>query len=98
MPRGGAACHREHRGRRYQGCRAVHGTTYEETTATMPKNKTHSGAAKRFRTTGSGKLVRRRANRAHLLEHKPSKRTRRLDGTVVVAQNDVKKIKKLLGK
>lgn len=64
----------------------------------MPKNKTHSGAAKRFRTTGSGKLVRRRANRSHLLEHKPSKRTRRLDGTVVVAQNDVKKIKKLLGK
>jgi large subunit ribosomal protein L35 len=71
---------------------------YEETTATMPKMKTHSGAGKRFRTTGSGKLVRRRANKNHLLEHKPSKRTRRLDGTVVVAQNDVKKIKKLLGK
>lgn len=64
----------------------------------MPKNKTHSGAAKRFRTTGSGKLVRRRANRNHLLEHKSSRRTRRLDGTVVVDQNDVKKIKKLLGK
>jgi len=63
----------------------------------MPKMKTHSGAAKRFRTTGSGKLVRRRANRNHLLEHKPTKRKRRLDGKAVVDQANVKKIKKLLG-
>lgn len=64
----------------------------------MPKTKTHSGAKKRFRTTGTGKVMRRRANRNHLLEHKPSKRTRRLDGRVVVADADVKKIKKLLRK
>ena len=35
----------------------------EETTATMPKMKTHSGTAKRFRLTGTGKVMRRRANR-----------------------------------
>ena len=44
----------------------------------MPKMKTHSGSAKRFRLTGTGKVIRRRANMNHLLEHKPSKRTRRL--------------------
>jgi large subunit ribosomal protein L35 len=64
----------------------------------MPKTKTHSGAKKRFKMTGSGKIVRRRANKNHLLEHKPSKRTRRLDGTVVVSPNDEKMIKKLLRK
>ena len=46
----------------------------------MPKAKTHSGASKRFRKTGTGKIVREKANRRHLLEYKPSKRTRRLDG------------------
>ncbi len=40
----------------------------------MPKAKTHSGASKRFRKTGTGKIVRQKANRRHLLEHKPSKR------------------------
>jgi large subunit ribosomal protein L35 len=42
----------------------------------MPKNKTHSGASKRFRTTGTGKIVREKAGRRHLLEHKSSKVTR----------------------
>jgi large subunit ribosomal protein L35 len=64
----------------------------------MPKMKTHSGAKKRFRVTGTGKVIRRRANRNHLLEHKPTKRKRRLDGPVVVSKSDEKKIKKLLGK
>ena len=36
----------------------------------MPKAKTHSGASKRFRRTGTGKIVRQKANRRHLLEHK----------------------------
>ncbi|WP_127128254.1 50S ribosomal protein L35 [Georgenia sp. SYP-B2076] len=63
----------------------------------MPKNKTHSGAKKRFRTTGSGKLMREQANKRHLLEHKSSKRTRRLSMDQVVAPSDAKKIKKLLG-
>ena len=64
----------------------------------MPKMKTHSGAKKRFRITGSGKIVRRRANRQHLFEHKPSTRTRRLEGLVVMSDADTKKIKKLLAK
>jgi large subunit ribosomal protein L35 len=63
----------------------------------MPKMKTHSGTAKRFRLTGSGKIVRRRANTNHLLEHKPSTQTRRLSGRVRLAPSDVRKIKKLLG-
>ncbi|UNX56007.1 50S ribosomal protein L35 [Georgenia sp. TF02-10] len=64
----------------------------------MPKNKTHSGAKKRFRTTGSGKLMREQANRRHLFEHKSSRRTRRLAMDQTVASADTKKIKKLLGK
>lgn len=64
----------------------------------MPKNKTHSGAKKRFKMTGSGKLRREQANRRHLLEHKSSRRTRRLAQDQDVAPADVKKIKRLLGK
>jgi large subunit ribosomal protein L35 len=64
----------------------------------MPKMRTHSGAAKRFRLTGTGKVIRRRANRKHLLEHKASKRTRRLANDQTLAGSDVRKIKKLLGK
>jgi large subunit ribosomal protein L35 len=64
----------------------------------MPKMKTHSGSSKRFRLTATGKVMRRRANRAHLLEHKPSTRTRRLAKEVVLSPADTKKIKRLLGK
>lgn len=63
----------------------------------MPKMKTHKGTAKRFRTTGSGKLVRQQANRRHIMEKKPTKRTRRLDGRTDVAPADVSRIKRLLG-
>jgi large subunit ribosomal protein L35 len=64
----------------------------------MPKMKTHSGAKKRFRLTGSGKIIRRRANRAHYNEWKSSTLTRRLKDEVVMSDADTKKIKKLLGK
>ncbi len=64
----------------------------------MPKMKTHSGAGKRFRLTGSGKVIRRHANRNHLLEHKSTRRTRRLSGEATLAPSDVRKIKKLLAK
>jgi large subunit ribosomal protein L35 len=64
----------------------------------MPKMKTHSGANKRFRITGSGKIMRRRANRAHYFEHKPSTRTRRLENDAVLSKADTKKMKKLLGR
>jgi large subunit ribosomal protein L35 len=62
----------------------------------MPKAKTHSGASKRFRRTGTGKIVRQSANRRHLLEHKPSTRTRRLDGRTTVSANDTKRVKSML--
>jgi large subunit ribosomal protein L35 len=64
----------------------------------MPKMKTHSGAKKRFKVTGSGKLLHRRANRNHLLEHKPSTRTRRLANKEELSAADTKKAKKLLGR
>ena len=63
----------------------------------MPKNKTHSGTSKRIKVSGSGKLLREKANRRHLLEHKSSKRTRRLEGVTEVAKSDAKRIKRLLG-
>ena len=49
----------------------------------MPKMKTHSGTKKRFRLTGTGKVLREQANRRHLLEGKSSTRTRRLAADVV---------------
>lgn len=63
----------------------------------MPKMKTHSGAKKRFRLTGSGKVMHRQAGKMHLNEHKPTSRTRRLDGDQVVAKGDAKKARRLLG-
>ncbi|MCS4484522.1 50S ribosomal protein L35 [Gleimia sp. 6138-11-ORH1] len=63
----------------------------------MPKNKTHSGAKKRFRVTGSGKLMRETANKRHLLEAKSSVRTRRLSRDQVVAPADQKNVRRLLG-
>ncbi|ADG79023.1 MULTISPECIES: 50S ribosomal protein L35 [Tsukamurella] len=64
----------------------------------MPKNKSHSGTAKRFKISGSGKVLRQKAGRRHLLEHKSSRVTRRLDGVAEVAPADVRRVKKLLGK
>ena len=64
----------------------------------MPKNKTHSGASKRFKLSGSGKVMRERAGIRHYLEHKPSSTVRAKAGSFEVAPADAKKIKKLLGK
>ena len=64
----------------------------------MPKMKTHSGAGKRFKITGSGKVMRQRADRAHYNEHKSSRITRRLYGDVELAPSNVRQIKRLLGK
>ena len=63
----------------------------------MPKQKTHSGAKKRFKVTGTGKILHERAGKRHLLERKSSKLTRRLTGTAELAPQDAKKVKKLLG-
>ncbi len=64
----------------------------------MPKMKTHSGASKRFKVTGTGKIMRRRANRQHLFEHKSSRVTRRLYNEVQLRPADVREIRKLLGR
>ena len=64
----------------------------------MPKNKTHSGAKKRFRLTGTGKVMREQANARHLFEHKSSRRTRRLANDQVLSKPDTRTVKKLLGK
>ncbi|MGH3622823.1 MAG: 50S ribosomal protein L35 [Sciscionella sp.] len=64
----------------------------------MTKNKTHSGMSKRIKVTGSGKLLREKAGRRHLLEKKASKLTRRLEGTTQVASNDARRVRRLLGR
>ena len=63
----------------------------------MPKNKTHKGAAKRIRVTGSGKLVREHTNNQHKFEVKSSSRKRRVKGTGVLSPADTSRMKKLLG-
>lgn len=64
----------------------------------MPKMKTDRGAAKRFKVTGTGKIMRRHAFMNHILEKKPSKRTRRLKHESQVAPADLKQVKRLLGR
>ena len=63
----------------------------------MPKMKTHRGAAKRFKLTGSGKLVRRKAFRNHLLEKKSPLRKRRLKREAQVTGGDRDRMERLLG-
>lgn len=58
--------------------------------------KTHSGVSKRFRRTGTGKLVRRKAGKRHLLTSKHRARKRRLSGSAVVDQTFTKAIDRLL--
>ena len=64
----------------------------------MPKQKTHSGAKKRFKVTGSGKIRKQQAGMRHNLEVKSSVQTRRLNKDKVVAPADAKIIKKLLAR
>lgn len=63
----------------------------------MPKMKTHSGAKKRFRVTGSGKIMHERAGKRHLLERKSSRQTRRLTGDVVAKPSTTFTAKRMLG-
>lgn len=64
----------------------------------MPKQKTHSGSKKRFKVTGSGKIMKQQAGMRHNLEGKSSRRTRRLNQDQVISKNDFKVAKKLLGR
>ena len=63
----------------------------------MPKMKTHRGAAKRFKLTGTGKLVRRKAFRNHMLEKKSPPRKRRLEREAEVTGGDRDRMERLLG-
>ena len=93
------AGHRRPAGRestRRNGARGPGGTRARS--CVMPKMKTHRGAAKRFKVTGTGKIMRRKAFRAHLLEKKPTKRTRRLGRPAEVTGGDKKRVERLLGR
>ncbi|TVR85658.1 MAG: 50S ribosomal protein L35 [Saprospirales bacterium] len=62
----------------------------------MPKMKTHSGAKKRFKLTGKGKVKRFQSNTSHLLGHKSKKRKLRLRDSVVVHKSQEKRVKRML--
>ncbi|MEW6584989.1 MAG: 50S ribosomal protein L35 [Nitrospirota bacterium] len=62
----------------------------------MPKLKTHRGAEKRFKVTGTGKIKRGSGYKSHLLTGKSAKRTRRLRKASLVSDGEFKKIKKLV--
>jgi len=63
----------------------------------MPKLKTHSGAKKRFKITGSG-LKRKRSNKSHILTKRSTKNKRQLRGTVPISKSDKKKVSRMLKK
>jgi large subunit ribosomal protein L35 len=62
----------------------------------MPKIKTHRGAAKRFKVTGTGKIKRWSGYKSHLLTGKPAKRTRRLRQASLISKKEHDNIKKLI--
>ncbi len=62
----------------------------------MPKMKTHRGAAKRFKKTGTGKLKRAKAYKSHILEKKSPKRKRNLGKSALVSKADYKRMEKLI--
>lgn len=62
----------------------------------MPKLKTHKGAAKRFRTTASGKIKRGHSHARHILTKKSAKRKRLLDIDVLVSESDMERVKNML--
>ena len=62
----------------------------------MPKMKTHRGAAKRFKRTGSGKFKRAKSNKQHILTKKRTKRKRQLRQGETVAAVDERQVRRLL--
>jgi large subunit ribosomal protein L35 len=62
----------------------------------MPKMKTHRGAAKRFRLTGTGKVMRRKATGNHFLIKKSSSRRRRISGMSEVGP-EATRVRRLIG-
>ncbi|MBD0389735.1 MAG: 50S ribosomal protein L35 [Nostoc sp. C3-bin3] len=62
----------------------------------MPKLKTRKAAAKRFRATGTGKIVRRKAGKSHLLEHKSSDKKRSMRQSALVHERDELNVRLML--
>lgn len=62
----------------------------------MPKMKSNSGAKKRFKVTGTGKVVRSKANKSHILTSKTTKRKRNLRKSTIVKSANMENIKRLL--
>ncbi|MBO3458891.1 50S ribosomal protein L35 [Aetokthonos hydrillicola Thurmond2011] len=62
----------------------------------MPKLKTRKAASKRFRVTGSGKIVRRKAFKNHLLEHKTTNKKRKFSKMAVVNERDEENVRLML--
>jgi large subunit ribosomal protein L35 len=62
----------------------------------MPKIKSHRGAAKRFKKTATGKFLRAKAFKRHILTSKATSRKRHMRGTFVVSPADVGKLRKML--
>ena len=62
----------------------------------MPKMKTHKGAAKRFKKTGSGKIIRHKQGMGHLLSGKSRKRKRRLKKIAVLKGGQLNQVKKVI--
>lgn len=62
----------------------------------MPKMKTHRGAAKRYRVTGSGKIKRAKAFKSHILTKKSTKRKRNLRKLAYVSESEAKVVRKLI--
>ncbi len=62
----------------------------------MPKLKTHKGAAKRFRKTGSGKIVRGHAFARHILTTKTTKRKRKLDADTLIRPADQRRVARMI--
>jgi len=62
----------------------------------MPKVKTKSGAKKRFKLTGTGKIKRKHAYKSHILTKKETKQKRNLEHTTLVNKADVPRVKKML--
>ncbi|MEO8290062.1 MAG: 50S ribosomal protein L35 [Gaiellaceae bacterium] len=64
----------------------------------MPKQKTKRAAKKRFKLTGSGRLLRRHAMKSHNLEKKSAKRKRAFSNDQPVAAQDAREVRRLLGR
>ena len=62
----------------------------------MPKMKSHSGASKRFKKTGTGKLKARHANSSHILEKKSPKRKRHMHLDINLVKGDARRATQLL--